>query len=904
MTEPTQPTGNSNFRLTQALYNTILTNLKVILGLFLVALVGWLFLYLMPLTQANSTYNANSHETALNLVVANFVDVKKGGNLLETGQSNDTGSGQTSCDFLDPKNQTANQTKITAINTALTGLFNKHLLANQYQLDDKGLWQSACQQGETAKVSEDDMAFALKTLANPDKLMQLNWAERQKKPLQANAKGQVGVATLPENWLTQTNPWYGLPGCVYIKTPENKDNPTGYSYVEGGSSSKQQANAEMAQLCNHPKLVPEPAKAEMFQQPTNAQNSTLANAKNQATNALNKLTQNQTPNPAVTIKSTQANHTALPANLGLMYSELSNIHSSHFDKQLLNAYEQYQAKKDQRNFWQKLTAPPLNAISLDGANVKIGYNMALTFDPTVQNTAQQVADCVTKKADSDTSATNNSATNSAVCDGMMANLQGVTSQMYENALVRSIGIAVIDVKSQGILALASSESPCYAKDNGANDNLSNQNQATGCPTLWKKDWSGQNLLNHALFQTVHPGSTVKTVQALALVRANPAFKNPETNDYRYLKQVLASSSTERVANFLFCHKTTSDMTLSRNAQGVCAGIPAYQKSAIDMGWSANCDPNKNGGSPFCGSKDLLFGLPYNSDPMLQSRYFSGVLLTDTKQNLQNLNFTAKQVASCVEGNNGRMEGSCAKGGDTLNEVMNETYGAGNAKTSVVGVADSFMSLLLADNGQKQRRGAHIVQDLWGVNQIPLRPKAWRGDNTSANPTASATTANTNNSNLASLPLNISQSDARATLSLLSGTLLSGTGLGGGNGTAFTACTQAIGDCSWTNGVIVGKTGTPGFNFPSANGDYTPDVTTSMVQANCFNPEKPSFLCQNRPYKWFVYGIKDKNGKWDKAVAVLVERNWTKSGLVDDPHDGINRAVQAGMILAKNLYNGK
>lgn len=107
--------------------------------------------------------------------------------------------------------------------------------------------------------------------------------------------------------------------------------------------------------------------------------------------------------------------------------------------------------------------------------------------------------------------------------------------------------------------------------------------------------------------------------------------------------------------------------------------------------------------------------------------------------------------------------------------------------------------------------------------------------------------------------------------------------------------------------MVGKTGTPGFNFPTTqNGSryYTPDVTTSMVQANCYNPEKPSFLCQNRPYKWFVYGIKDKNGKWDKAVAVLVERNWTKSGLVDDPHDGINRAVQAGMLLAKQMYSGK
>lgn len=311
-----------------------------------------------------------------------------------------------------------------------------------------------------------------------------------------------------------------------------------------------------------------------------------------------------------------------------------------------------------------------------------------------------------------------------------------------------------------------------------------------------------------------------------------------------------------------------------------------------MGWSANCDK----ATTLCGFKDLLFGLPYNSDPMLQSRYFSGVLLTDTKQNLSNLNFSQTQIASCVAGNNGKMSGSCSRGGDDLNEAMNEVYGAGNAKTSVLGVADSFASLLIADNGQKQRRGAHIVEDLWGVNQIKLRPKAWRGEASYGQ-----------HDNLALQPLNISQSDANGALSLLSGTLLAGTGLGGGNGTAFTACSQAIGNCSWTNGIIVGKTGTPGFNFPTVeNGQrfYTPNVTTKLVEANCYNPEKPSFLCQNRPYKWFVYGIKGKDGKWDKAVAVLVERNWTKTGLIDDPHDGINRAVQAGMLLARNMYNGK
>ena len=410
-------------------------------------------------------------------------------------------------------------------------------------------------------------------------------------------------------------------------------------------------------------------------------------------------------------------------------------------------------------------------------------------------------------------------------------------------------------------------------------------------------------MNHALYQTVYPGSTVKTVQALALVRANPRFKNMQTSEAQYLKQVMASSSTEKVANFLYCQRTTSAMSLQRDRQGVCPGMPAFKKASDDMGWSVNCADK---GGVNCGFKDLLFGKAYNSDPMLQSRYFSGVLLTDGKQDYttKQLQFTESQVASCVKANGGRMNGACRQGGDMLNASMNQVFGAGNAKTSVLGVSDMFANLLIADNGATQRRGVHLIEDLWGVNQIPLRPKAWRGDAQSQETLTTAT------SQLGAMPLGINQSDARGALNLLSGTLLAGTGLGGGNGTGFAACNQAIGSCAWTQGVMVGKTGTPGFNYPiSQNGRsfYTPNVTVSMVANLCNNADiragktQPSVACYARPYKWFVYGLKDKNGKWDKAVAVLVERNWTKNGLVDDPRDGINRAVQAGMMLAKQMY---
>lgn len=896
----------ASFRVSQALYKTILTNLQVILVVFVVGLIGWLAWYLSPLTASNTTYNAEANENAVSLVVDNLgmADVVNQANSQNTNTQSANANLSSSvnatpaktCDLTQPKNQARFTDSINRVNQSLLSLYQQKRLANQYQLQTASLWQQACEQ----HINEDALAFALKTLASPERLLQLQWREQQ--PNRRN-QNDPNVAHMPTNWLTQTNPWYGLPGCVYIKTAKTADNQTGYLYVDNRGNTMTDTGGvdPLTQLCNNPRLIPVSVKSLAVKpltgaatlpnagvgDPNNAFNKTKNDIQNQANGVLQTLQDKPTQDPKKRIASTSKTEVALPTNLGLMYSELSNIHASHFDRQLLDAYQSYQQKNDQRNWWQKLTAPPINSINVDGSDIKIGYNMALTLDPAIQTAAQQVADCVTNNP------------NGAECNSVLSPaLQNVANGMYENALVRSIGIAVIDVKTQGVLALASADSNCYRADNG-----DTTIKPTGCPILWKKDWSKQNLMNHALYQTVYPGSTVKTVQALALVRANPRFKNMQTPEAQYLKQVIASSSTEKVANFLYCQRTTSAMSLQRDRQGVCPGMPAFKKASDDMGWSVNCADK---GGVNCGFKDLLFGKAYNSDPMLQSRYFSGVLLTDGKQDYttKQLQFTESQVASCVKANGGRMNGACRQGGDMLNASMNQVFGAGNAKTSVLGVSDMFANLLIADNGATQRRGVHLIEDLWGVNQIPLRPKAWRGD---AQSQATLTTAT---SQLGAMPLNINQSDARGALNLLSGTLLAGTGLGGGNGTAFTACNQAIGSCAWTQGVMVGKTGTPGFNYPTRqNGRsfYTPNVTVSMVANLCNNADiragkaQPSVACYARPYKWFVYGLKDKNGKWDKAVAVLVERNWTKNGLVDDPRDGINRAVQAGMMLAKQMY---
>lgn len=404
----------ASFRVSQALYKTILTNLQVILVVFVVGLIGWLAWYLSPLTASNTTYNAEANENAVSLVVDNLgmADVVNQANSQNTNTQSANANLSSSvnatpakmCDLTQPKNQARFTDSINRVNQSLLTLYQQKRLANQYQLQTASLWQQACEQ----HINEDALAFALKTLASPERLLQLQWREQQ--PNRRN-QNDPNVAHMPTNWLTQTNPWYGLPGCVYIKTAKTADNQTGYLYVDSrGNTMTDTGDVDpLTQLCNNPRLIPVSVKSLVVKpltgaatlpnapasDPNNAFNKTKNDIQNQANGVLQTLQDKPTQDPKKRIASTSKTEVALPTNLGLMYSELSNIHASHFDRQLLDAYQSYQQKNDQRSWWQKLTAPPINSINVDGSDIKIGYNMALTLDPAVQTTAQQVADCVT-----------------------------------------------------------------------------------------------------------------------------------------------------------------------------------------------------------------------------------------------------------------------------------------------------------------------------------------------------------------------------------------------------------------------------------------------------------------------------------------------------------------------------
>ena len=355
----------ASFRVSQALYKTILTNLQVILVVFVVGLIGWLAWYLSPLTASNTTYNAEANENAVSLVVDNLgmADVVNQANSQNTNTQSANANLSSSvnatpakmCDLTQPKNQARFTDSINRVNQSLLTLYQQKRLANQYQLQTASLWQQACEQ----HINEDALAFALKTLASPERLLQLQWREQQ--PNRRN-QNDPNVAHMPTNWLTQTIPWYGLPGCVYIKTAKTADNQTGYLYVDSrGNTMTDTGDVDpLTQLCNNPRLIPVSVKSLVVKpltgaatlpnapasDPNNAFNKTKNDIQNQANSVLQTLQDKPTQDPKKRIASTSKTEVALPTNLGLMYSELSNIHASHFDRQLLDAYKSYQQKND------------------------------------------------------------------------------------------------------------------------------------------------------------------------------------------------------------------------------------------------------------------------------------------------------------------------------------------------------------------------------------------------------------------------------------------------------------------------------------------------------------------------------------------------------------------------------
>ena len=146
-----------------------------------------------------------------------------------------------------------------------------------------------------------------------------------------------------------------------------------------------------------------------------------------------------------------------------------------------------------------------NRIVLDGTPVDVGFSVDLTIDPALQALAQKTAACYTGRHD--------------VCRalGIAAQRgqrrQPIGQRLLERAMVRMAAVAVIDVASGRIEALAGALSPCTRQEVDGPGRDANCDRRLPYPIRYRPD----ALLNPAVFHDAMPASTIKPIMAAAFL---------------------------------------------------------------------------------------------------------------------------------------------------------------------------------------------------------------------------------------------------------------------------------------------------------------------------------------------------------------------------------------------------
>lgn len=495
-------------------------------------------------------------------------------------------------------------------------------------------------------------------------------------------------------------------------------------------------------------------------------------------------------------------------------------------------------------------------VEIDGYDVPVGFNAQLTINPDMQHFTTAIAQCFTGKLELD----------DPLCSRLSAATKAKFNNMESKSLVRQVGIAIIDVPSGRVDVATGSTNSCFDDNFGVGKS---QDKCLEIPITWKSMMSAnQAMENPALYTDYMPGSTIKPIQALAMVRAFPkaieANKTTVTN-------IMANSLTDPVLDILTCTHSTTAKYVSN-----CQGFAQMQKAALDMGWNNECNGED------CGKQDVLYGQKLHHTKM-QKPLFYGKLLTN------------KQGVELVEGLEGISETAYKDAANSLNgkkwytlnttssialiTAIHESYGQANARATPLGLA-SAMRTLLASADQHTFRPTHIMEHLWAAGNdgvlFKTKESAEKPDIEDLEDGKSLITSN------------ITKEEAGMVIPLFAEAHYHYAG------TAKTACSDVFGACTHNllGYTIFSKTGTPAFG----------DTSLSSIVSKCNKQtkNKPS-VCYQRPIKWFVLGIGTEPNKWSKAIVVMAERNWNKQGAVDDDGDKFNIAAYLGFNLMNVLH---
>jgi hypothetical protein len=490
-------------------------------------------------------------------------------------------------------------------------------------------------------------------------------------------------------------------------------------------------------------------------------------------------------------------------------------------------------------------------------DVDVGFNIHLTIAPDAQRIVQETSNCYSGDW--------------ASCE--RAGIAGdkkfndFTGMMYERAAVRMAAVALIDVPSGRIEALGSAHTDCYQQE------YDGPGRNADCPDLPSTPrFEPDRLLNHALFTAALPGSIIKPIMATGFLHDERYRKkivaDRVAGDFVRLQDELKGSDSVAFLNRMFCID---------KGWANCERPRDIQQAAAQFGWNPGCTD----ASFRCGRLNVLFGFADASRIRddttrmpLGASVLYGRLLTEPVsakraadfQKMSNFSFEPGHAAACSRGEyyggSGRNRGwrKCRHG--HLVYLESEGWGQGNARATALGAAGMMSRLAAAANGQSSQRQPHLVERISNARGQTFELAAQQFGLA------------------APVPLEVPQHDAALIVAGLISHKSRGTPTGTRSGTAHVACARVF-DVATCNRIdwIAGKTGTPPYGNDGLTLKEIRQKCRVASQKERSDRDAREACTQELPYKWYVAAFKtdDSQGGYNKAVAVLTERNWYRSG---------------------------
>ena len=467
--------------------------------------------------------------------------------------------------------------------------------------------------------------------------------------------------------------------------------------------------------------------------------------------------------------------------------------------------------------------------------------------------------------------------------------QPLGEQLLEGAMVRMAAVAVIDIASGRIEALAGALSPC------ARQEVDGPGRDAACDTRlpYPVHYRADALLNPAVYHDAMPASTIKPIMATAFLSdpgaAAPAGSRAEraamqkdgTPARDSLRGQLMRSDSARFLDRMFC---------SEQGFAGCRRPWEVQATARAFGWNAGCADD----DASCGKADLLFGGPLGHDDERGSLApgRDGGRLRPAAQRAGRQEARRADAPDAADVARRRHPAPLRRRRRRpppqrrrLGEVPGRRGRRHRRRRLGPGPRARQRARRRRHDGDARRRGER-------------QRAACRGRISSMRSTASprrrpdAVAAASARWRAAPAPSPLAHDAAEV--------ILSGLSYSHRAGTARTACEQVFDakrcrDIDW----LAGKTGTP--SFPS-DGLSLDELVRLCAPGAAPSPEAsaaPAARCG--PYKWYVAawrGDRAKDGPWTKAIAVLTERNWLRaSGRVHGAGDhGPNPAAEIAMQI--------